>query len=253
MLGKIKMYIKTDGFQISNHISSLLHGVLMSVIDSDYAQFLHMGGLNPFAMSLFRENGDWCWTVSAAGKEACEKIIRPLADERFDSFVVTYKNNATVNITKKELKTQSVADFAAQATDGEIPKAFRLRFITPTAFKSNGRYVNFPDLSLIYKSLMQKSKLIFADALTDGEETLDSLVDHSRITSYKLQTTPFNLEGCRITGFVGTMTVRIDGSDSLRGYAQMLFRTGSLLGVGIKGSIGMGALEILEREENTNR
>lgn len=253
MLSKIKMYIKTDDFRISNHISSLLHGVLMSVIDSDYAQVLHMGGLNPFAMSLFKENDVWCWTVSAAGNEACEKIIRPLADERFDSFVVTYKNNATVNIIKKELTTQKVADFAAQATDGEIPKTFTLRFLTPTAFKGNGRYVNFPDLSLIYKSLMQKKKLIFADALTDAEETLDSLVEHSRITSYKLQTTPFNLEGCRITGFVGTITVRIDGSDSLRGYAQMLFRTGSLLGVGIKGSIGMGALEILEMEENTNR
>lgn len=253
MLSKIKMYIKTDDFRISNHISSLLHGVLMSVIDSDYAQVLHMGGLNPFAMSLLKENDVWCWTVSAAGNEACEKIIRPLADEHFDSFVVTYKNNATVNIIKKELTTQKVADFAAQATDGEIPKTFTLRFLTPTAFKSNGRYVNFPDLSLIYKSLMQKKKLIFADALTDAEETLDSLVEHSRITSYKLQTTPFNLEGCRITGFVGTITVRIDGSDSLRGYAQMLFRTGSLLGVGIKGSIGMGALEILEMEENTNR
>lgn len=253
MLSKIKMYIKTDDFRISNHISSLLHGVLMSVIDSDYAQVLHMGGLNPFAISLFKENEVWCWTVSAAGNEACEKIIRPLADERFDSFVVTYKNNATVNIIKKELTTQKVADFAAQATDGEIPKTFTLRFLTPTAFKSNGRYVNFPDLSLIYKSLMQKKKLIFADALTDAEETLDSLVEHSRITSYKLQTTPFNLEGCRITGFVGTITVRIDGSDSLRGHAQMLFRTGSLLGVGIKGSIGMGALEILEMEENTNR
>lgn len=249
MLGKIKMYIKTDDFKISNHISSLLHGVLMSVIDSDYAQFLHMGGLNPFAMSLFRENGDWCWTVSATGKEACEKIIRPLADEHFDSFVVTYKNNATVNIIKKELRTQKVADFAAETAGGEIPKAFMLRFITPTAFKSNGRYVNFPDLSLIYKSLMQKSKLTFADALTDEEETLNSLVEHSRITSYKLQTAPFNLEGYRITGFVGTITVRIDGTDSLRERAQMLFRTGSLLGVGIKSSIGMGALGILEKED----
>ena len=249
MIATIKMYIASDDFEITYHIPSVLHGVLMSVIDSDYAQHLHMNRLNPYSMFISKNNGQWCWTVSAVGREACEKIINVLADNSFKEFVITHKNNARVNILKKELFTVSSSDFIASATGADNSKYIKLRFISPTAFKSNNRYVCFPDLYLIYNSLMNKASLLSQDTSFADEDTLNSLVESSRITSYRLHTTVFNLEGIRIIGFVGTVTIKIDGPSIMRSFAKILFRAGTLLGVGIKTSLGMGAIEILDKEE----
>lgn len=249
MIATIKMYISSDDFEITYHIPSVLHGVLMSVIDSDYAQQLHMNRLNPYSMFISKNNGQWCWTVSAVGREACEKIINVLAHDSFKEFVITHKNNARVNILKKELFTESASDFIVSATGTDNSKYIKLRFISPTAFKSNNQYVFFPDLYLIYKSLMNKANLISQDASFADEDTLNSLVEFSRITSYSLHTAVFNLEGIKIKGFVGTATIKVDGPSIMRRFAKMLFKAGTLLGVGIKTSLGMGAIEIIDREE----
>lgn len=247
MLATIKMYLATDDFEITRHISSVLHGVLMSVIDTDYAQKLHMNKLHPYSMYISKNCEKWCWTVTAVGGEACEKIINVLSNDSFSSFVITHKDNARVNILKKELLAESCSDFTASAIGKDNSKYINLRFISPTAFKSNGRYISFPDLSLIYKSLINKAGLISRDLRLDDEKTLISLTENSRITSYNLQTAAFNLEGIRITGFVGTATIKINGSVELRSLAKMLFKVGALLGIGIKTSLGMGAIEIVDK------
>lgn len=249
MLATIKMYISSDDFEISYHIPSVLHGVLMSLIDCDYAQQLHLNRLNPYSMFISRNNGQWCWTVSAVGKEACEKIINVLACNDFREFVITHKNNARVNIIKKEIFSQSVSDFMALSAGTDNSGYIKLRFISPTAFKSSNQYVFFPDLYLIYKSLMNKASLLSCDASFADEDTLNSLAESSCITSYSLRTASFNLEGIKIKGFVGTVTIRVDGPSVMRSFAKMLFKVGTLLGIGIKTSLGMGAIEIVDRED----
>ena len=42
------------------------------------------------------------------------------------------------------------------------------------------------------------------------------------------------------------MSVRIHGTDTMSRYARLLFRFGEYSGVGIKSSIGMGAMRIVE-------
>lgn len=38
-------------------------------------------------------------------------------------------------------------------------KYYDVEFITPTSFKSNGRYMIYPDLGMIYRSLMKNTVL----------------------------------------------------------------------------------------------
>ena len=56
----------------------------------------------------------------------------------------------------------------------------------------------------------------------------------------------FPLEGSKITGFTGIVSIYIKGPSLLKNYAKTLFQLGEYLGVGIKASLGMGALSIKE-------
>lgn len=248
MLAKLKMYIESDDFEISYHITSLLHGVLMSCIDSEYADVLHSNNLNPFSISLEKEQNNWCWTISTVGREAYDKIISVFNHNDYNSFVLTYKNNAVVNIIKKQLSIEYSSEIIKESLDIYNEKSVRVRFISPTAFKSNGEYIFYPDLYLIFRSLMKKSQLISNDMSFDDRDTLDNLVDNSRIVSYNLRTAKFNLEGKKITGFVGTITICFSGPAMMIGFAKMLFKIGSYLGVGIKASLGMGNLELIDKD-----
>ena len=125
---------------------------------------------------------------------------------------------------------------------------FKIHFITPTAFKSGGRYVNYPDMFLIFQSLMKKSQLVADDVSFQDEDVLQTLAEKSHIVSYNLKTNCFYLEGQKITGFTGYITIYSDGAVALRNFIQLLITTGCYLGVGIKASLGMGAIELIEND-----
>ena len=122
-------------------------------------------------------------------------------------------------------------------------KYYDLEFITPTSFKSNGRYMIYPDLGMIYRSLMKKYSIVSEQNMYD-EDTLEQLVNYSNITRYRLQSTLFPLEGVVIPSFKGNISVRIHGSDTMSRYARLLLSFGEYSGVGIKSSIGMGAIKL---------
>lgn len=93
-------------------------------------------------------------------------------------------------------------------------KYYDVEFITPTSFKSNGKYMIYPDLGMIYRSLMKKYSIVSEQNMYD-EDTLEQLVNYSNITRYRLQSTLFPLEGVVIPSFKGNISVRIHGSDTM--------------------------------------
>lgn len=136
MLAKLKLYIKSKDNIISYNITTLLHGVMMSVISEEYAEYLHSGGLNPYSISLEKYNDNWCWNICTIG-----------------------------------------------------------------------------------------------------------------VIAYNVRTSKFHLEGVKITGFVGEIAILINGSDIMKKFVNVLFRIGEYTGIGIKSSLGMGAMKIIERGE----
>lgn len=234
MLTKLRMYITGDNFEITRHISSVLHGVIMSVIDTDYASILHNSNLNPFSTSLVKNGDEWCWTVATVGQEAYDKIFKVLADKSFSSFVLTSKENAVVNIVKKETFEIPVENLLKATFNDEPSSVLKISFDTPAAFKSKNDYVIVPDLHLVFQSLMKKATAATSDDSFFDEETLDALVQNSKIISYNLRTVKFSLEGRRITGFTGYISIYIKGPSLLKNFAKTLFRFGEYLGVGIK-------------------
>ena len=200
-----------------------------------------------FIYKMFRKKD-----IKINGKKVNEKYILQkddilemfLYDDKFNEF--TIKNRETpIKITEKRIQKKSKNLFLEEFYNVKGDKYYNIQFITPTSFKSNGRYMIFPDLRLMYKSLMKKYSASSTDMDMYDEDTLEQLIESSEITRYRLQSTVFPLEGVVIPSYKGSLSIRLHGNDTISRYARLLFSFGEYSGIGIKSSIGMGALKLL--------
>ncbi len=134
------------------------------------------------------------------------------------------------------------------------PGFLNIEFQTPTSFKTNIRplTVNYPDLRLIYSSLMRKYSAASNKIEMFDDETLDQLVSYSKISRYRLRTIDFPLEATKITGFCGNLSIYMRGTNTMARYARLLLKFGRYSGIGIKSAMGMGAVRFIERGEESD-
>ena len=225
--------------QISYQQSSNLQGVIMEQIDTEYAQKLHESKLNPYSQYLLKENGKINWYIKTTSEEAYEKIILPMSKLRE---ITVKKKEMTIPVCSRNIEITDEKTWLTEFYEKKCSGYLELNFLTPTAFKKDGRYVFYPDLELIYSSLMRKYTQASQDFEMFDSDTLESLTEQSEIIRYRLQTVPFPLEKVRITGFTGSVCIRIRGAETMARYVRMLMRAGEYTGIGIKTGIGMGAV-----------
>lgn len=253
LLANLKIELTTNDQNFSVYKSSNMHGLLMELIDTNYAEILHNSSINPY--SQFLEISDKCiWHINTLTEESYLKIIKPILDSKYENFLLK-KNNIILKIISKTLvsKPKDVLVDNFYRDNGPVDRYINIKFITPTSFKSNNKYVNFPDLKLIYQSLMNKFSTTCSEYNMNDEETLLQLTENSSITRYNLRSASFSLENTRIPAFIGTLTVRINGPETMARYAKLLVDFGQFSGVGIKTSLGMGAFQIIERKSIDGR
>ena len=108
-----------------------------------------------------------------------------------------------------------------------------------------------PELSFILQSAMRKY-----DAVMEGEQlydhdTLEDLCGAAAVQNFSLRSQFLSLEGVRIPGFSGRMTVRCPRSRTMTAFLAMLMTFAGFSGIGIKTGMGMGAVrtEICPRKE----
>lgn len=242
MVGRLELILDSNEIDYKN--SSNLHGVIMENIDSEYADVLHTQGYNPYSQYVYTKDNKVIWCINTLDEKAYDNIIHKLLDDKFYEF--TIKNREMpIKITEKKLQKKSENSFLEEFYNVKGEKYYNIQFITPTSFKSNGRYMIFPDLRLMYKSLMKKYSAASTDMDMYDEDTLEQLIESSEITRYRLQSTVFPLEGVVIPSYKGSLSIRLHGNDTISRYARLLFSFGEYSGIGIKSSIGMGALKLL--------
>ena len=71
MLARLKLTLEPekDG-KLNNNKGSLLHGVIMELLEPEYAEEIHSSGLNPFTSTLTVIDGKYVWYVNALNKTA---------------------------------------------------------------------------------------------------------------------------------------------------------------------------------------
>lgn len=245
MLSQMKLKLRSSsGFKAGNYISSLLQGVLMERISPEYADKLHISGLHPYSQYVLVEDDEIVWTVNTLEKEARSGIIDALGSIDFTEIYLRQKD-LTLNITGRSFDEITYDDLLNRFyIDGSVSAYIMVEFITPTAFKSNGKYTIFPTARLILNSLVKKYDA-FSHTVSVGDELLyEYISEHTDIVEYCLRSTKFPMEGVTIPSFIGSVKLKCSGNKEFRSLINMLLKFGEYSGVGIKNSMGMGAIKV---------
>lgn len=248
MLARLELFLESDS-DISSYQSSNLQGIIMQNIDAGYAEKLHAGRLNPYSQYLFSEckdnkdNNKNIWVIQTFSKEAYQNIIEPLLDDKFSQFIIE-KKNVNVSVLDKKISTKDKKKQIEEFYSGECNRYIDLEILSPISFRSNKRYINIPDLRLIFQSLMNKYSASSDAIEMFDEDTLEQLADNSVISRYSLHSCYFPLEGLKIPSFKGNMTIKMLGTETMTRYAKLLFEFGEYSGIGIKTAMGMGAIRL---------
>ena len=218
--------------------------VLMEWLDSDYVTELHSGGLNPYSQHLEKKEETWHWIINLFSEEAYERIYPKIINQ---TKIYIRHDDMEIGISDKSVQTIDLDELMNHYYFNKSPRNITIRFKTPTAFKQKGKYIFYPDIRCILQSMILKYDAVTVKEGMVQEEMLEELVSGTNIVKYHLRSCTFQMEGVKIPAFTGEIKLTFHGSQTLVNYIQFLFRFACYSGIGIKASVGMGAIEIQEK------
>lgn len=249
MLAKLEM--RLDKYEeLSRHMASSFHGVLMEQLPEKYADELHLSKLHPYTQHLEKRDSQWYWIVTALNEETATRMLKG-ALMNLSEFTLK-KHQLTVRILEKQYEEMADQELAHAFYQEKASRYITIHFMTPTAFKQNGRYMNYPDIRSIFSNLMNRYDAANPEESMKDEDTLDQLVERTMLSRYELRSTTFSLEKIHIPAFIGKITLRMNGTQTMSNFANMLFRFATYSGIGIKTSLGMGAVRLIENGKERN-
>lgn len=235
-----KMIIELEERNLHSNMASLFHGYLMEEIDPSFAQYLHYNQTNPFTSCIIRDkstNGSY-WKITTFNKMAYEMIIVPLTRRSSDRIYLQHKD-MEFHIRHVEVEESSLDELFLKAK-----KRPRIRLLTPTSFKSDGRTHIFPEVETLLRGVIQKINFHSDEMKLEDEKILRELLDKVYLKDYNLRTSMFNMEGIKIKGFLGTMDIGLRGDSVLSELLNFILLSSEYTGMGIKTSLGMGGVEV---------
>lgn len=253
ILASLEMVIQpASEHSITNQKASIFQGILMGNIEEEYADQLHENQLHPYSQHILKQKDRNIWRITTLNQQAYENIIIPLMKPDFSSFYIE-RDDVHYQILDKKVVTSSRKNLIDTYYFGECDRYINVRFMTPTAFKSEGSYFFWPQLEKIYRSLMKRYDAFAENETMYDEEVFQQLVQYSEIIKYDIRSTLFHLEGVKIPSFVGSIVVKVKGPQPLVNLANVLWHYAEYAGVGIKTAIGMGVTQIVERREKIDK
>lgn len=249
-----RLVMELDQKQLEERYGAYMQGIMFERVSCLYAEQMHLQQRHPYSQYLYRDHGRTLWCVNVLDDEAEQEILKPLADERFQSCEVQ-RLSASVRVLHKKMEECSLADLADMYGEPVKERQFRIELLTPAAFKQRGNYIRQLDLRLLYQSLIQKyqslaqapctesgSPVFLGDMeITDG--LAEQLAAHSEVTSYSLYSDYFPLGRIKIPAFRGWFTLKVEGAERSACTGRLL-TFGTYSGVGIKSSMGMGGMRL---------
>lgn len=240
--------IRQDTKLYSNK-GSLMQGMLMERLRSSYAEVLHKSELKPYSQYLYQsKTRGSVWVLHTLTQAAAEEIWQVAKMRQLSSFQLSH-NDCEIKVVERRFTQISEDELLSQTFFQACPKTVRIQFLTPTAFKTDGKYLNYPTVRHFFQSLLNKFNAVSSESMLESEHILEDLEQNISIIGYRLQSTQFSMEGVRIPSFLGTLTLRVGGPQQMANLVYMLLQFGTYSGVGIKTAMGMGGIRIVERSE----
>lgn len=250
-MNKLTLNIKTQKNTAcsANQLSVYFHGLLMELVSNEYADYLHQVQENPYRQYIEKKKDNLIWHVYLLTEDAVENIGEVLLSPNFQTFKLRSLDDLEAQVLAKEVRYLSEENLSDLFYQENSTKRFALKFLTPTAFKQQGRYVFYPDLRLIFHSIIRKYNHHIDHNNEDvNEELLEEITSAIRITSYDLTSQYFKIHKVNIPAFTGTIHFSVKATDTLTNYIYTLLKFASYGGVGVKTAMGMGAVDYVAKE-----
>jgi len=150
-----------------------LQGVLMGTLDPVLASELHQTSINPYSQYVLPGAGleSVTWVLSGMDDAATTGIFAALENLATTGFRLEQRK---IDVTPGKVETESIGkkDLDAAFFAIDPPKKFKVKFLTPTAFRQQGEFTFLPEPRLVFQSLAMKYS-----QLVDGEEPGAELVE----------------------------------------------------------------------------
>jgi CRISPR-associated endoribonuclease Cas6 len=239
VLVKYQLSCQVEGDTAPNmNWGSILHGVLIDSLSEKLKEEFHTENVRPFSQYVVpAQNQSFTWHIGIVGTLAQEiaQILDKAQELRIEHKNLTVKisDRITESITEKDLCEKYLA---SKSTTNR----WEIQFLTPCTHKSQGKYVLYPQVDLIFQSLMNHYAP-FAETITvDDIEVLKHITENSMITNYFLRSHRFFVEDNKILGYTGKIQITSFGPEPLLRYISLLLSLAEYTGIGIKTALGMG-------------
>ena len=246
MLTTLEIEFKKDeNIKLNLNSGSLMQGALMELINPDYAEYLHENGLHPYSQYIYKDRTRQCyvWKISTLNETAKTEIIDKI--QNIEQIHLKH-NDTTLKVDKYNIvKSISYKDLANEyMLKNEASKKFVVKFITPTTFKSQGNYINFPYIHNLYSNLLTKWNTFSKEVSLQDSDTQNHLINYTSMVGYKLRSTKYQMESIKINSFLGEICLLVKGPLTLVSIANLLFAYSEFAGIGAKTATGMGGIRI---------
>lgn len=243
---KIKLYFTLeDDLPINTFaLNIMLHGLIMELVPPNYADYLHKQAINPYSQYVVKDGREYVWILNLMDDNSISIIGEEILKDSFNEFVLKSLNKGKAKIRLKEVEEFGQTEIKEVFYQEQLINKITVRFVNPTAFKQNGEYIFYPDLRLIFQSLLMKYSYLVDFTEEWNESLLEEILQASRITSYQLQSYYYQIHRARIPGFMGRITIDVRAPQTLVNFIMVLLKFGEYSGVGVKTSMGMGSLEL---------
>lgn len=167
---------------IHSDLGVKIHGYIMSIIDSDYAEKLHTEALNPFSINVVRDGSELILTINALADEAMQ-IINAL--------------KAVDKIIVKGAPALKVLDYSIENPVGyndyvDNIKKYQFNIITPALCKKQGTLYFGTEISQYFKSVALKLNEFENENIS--EEDIKKAFDCMKIVGYKFFSKSYKID-----------------------------------------------------------
>ncbi len=248
MIHKLQIrFKKNDECGYERYMGSLMQGVLMEYISGEYAEKMHESQMHPYSQYVCRENDRIVWNITALNDEAREKITDVFMSDGFTKLIIK-KHDIVLEVDEKKYTSVSYSElFDRNYLSENTYRYVTIEFLTPVSYKSNGKYIIFPQSKMIMNNLIRKYDCSSPDTKIYDEILINEIENKTDIVEYNLRSVKFCLEGVKIPSFKGRITLKFSGAPEFIRLMNMLTEYGEYSGTGIKTSIGMGAYKIIDK------
>lgn len=216
-----------------------LYAALLEQLPKTVAESQHIGDRTPISQFLRCDpDGTMRWHVSLLGT-AAEDVIAPVLET--NKVYHLRKLNTVLQVTdRRKVTISSVEDLL---TEPHKQKR-KLRFCTPTAFKSRGEYELLPTPERMLQNLVRQWNVCVPECSIEDEdnEGIFMLTRDLRCCGLELKDRTYRLKGHPIPGIMGTLTLDNRYQGFLAQLVNGLLTFATFAGVGIKTTLGMGGI-----------